>query len=73
MEQVLVRKDGHGMMKSEKFSRGFAPRCRIEYCFCQDGHGVVNVDFFRQIFQEFRARVVATAVGSPSVDLLKFG
>ena len=42
--------DGHEMMKSEKFLRGFAPRRRIEDFFCQDGHGVMNVDFFDRIF-----------------------
>ena len=40
--------DGHGMMKSENFFKGFAPRRRIEVFlfFNQDGHGVMNVNCF---------------------------
>ena len=38
--------DGHGMMKSEKFLQGSEPRRRIEDFVCQDGHGVMSVNFF---------------------------
>ena len=37
--------DGHGMMKSDNFSKCSESRRRIEDFF-QDGHGVMNVDFF---------------------------
>ena len=37
--------DGHGMMKSDNFLKGSEPRRRIEVIFCQDGYGVVNVEF----------------------------
>ena len=41
--------DGHGMTKSENFLR--VPKTDDELIiFCQDGHGVMNVDFFRQFF-----------------------
>ena len=35
----------------EEFVRNVAPRRRIDQnVFCQDGHGVMNVDFFQQVF-----------------------
>ena len=59
--------DGHGMMKSKNFERVPNPDDELKNFFCQDGHGVMNVDFFRQIFSGFRTHVVATTVCTTGV------
>ena len=60
--------DGYGMMKSEIFFKGFRTQTTNWRIVCQDGHGVMNVDFFStefsppSFFKEFRTHVVATTL-----------
>ena len=58
LEQVPARKIKTDM--ECEFSKGSEPRRRIEV-FCQDGHGVMNVDFSDR-FSGFRTHVVVTTV-----------
>ena len=57
MGQVPARKVKKDM--EWEFSKGSEPRRRIEVFFCQDGHGVMNVDFSDR-FSGFRTHVVVT-------------
>ena len=65
--------DGQGMMKSENFLTGFRTQTtNWRIFFCQDGRGVMNVDFFLdRIFSTeflgFRTHVVATTVCTTGV------
>ena len=68
MEHVPARKIKTGMKWwSQRILSASEPRRRIEYFFCGDGHGVMNVVFFStefswQSFWWFRTHVVATTV-----------